>query len=151
MLHWALPAHHFGLYEEFEQLLKSQNLLDKYGSFFKAGSGGTFWPNTRVQRHAQKDAPGVAQGRRGRAKGPRKARPAALRKATDHVLAAQCNDPYWHGIFGGLYLPNLRYPIYKNLLEAERLLDGTGKGGRLSAETVDFDGDGMDEVLVESR
>ena len=151
MLHWALPAHHFALYEEFEQLLKSQNLLDKYGSFFKGG----FWRNF-LAKYPESNAMHKKMLRvshrveEAAAKGPRKARPGALRKAADHVLAAQCNDPYWHGIFGGLYLPNLRYPIYKNLLEAERLLDGTGKGGRLSAETVDFDGDGMDEVLVES-
>lgn len=151
MLHWALPAHHFSLYEEFEHLLKSQNLLDKYGSFFKGG----FWRNF-LAKYPESNAMHKKMLRVSRkveeasARTSRRVSPAALRKATDHVLAAQCNDPYWHGIFGGLYLPNLRYPIYRNLLEAERLLDGGVKGGRLSAETVDFDGDGVDEVLVES-
>ena len=31
----------------------------------------------------------------------------------------QCSCAYWHGIFGGLYLPHLREAIYKNLIEAE--------------------------------
>jgi alpha-amylase len=29
-----------------------------------------------------------------------------------HLLKAQCNDAYWHGVFGGLYLPHLRQAIY---------------------------------------
>src|SRR2546429_9697589 len=28
---------------------------------------------------------------------------------------AQCNDAYWHGGFGGLYLPHLRAAIWRNL------------------------------------
>ena len=28
---------------------------------------------------------------------------------------AQCNDAYWHGVFGGLYLPHLRDAIWRNL------------------------------------
>jgi len=31
-----------------------------------------------------------------------------LKKARDLLLRAQCNDAYWHGIFGGLYAPHLR-------------------------------------------
>lgn len=32
----------------------------------------------------------------------------------------QTNDVFWHGVFGGLYLPNLRDNAYKYLLELER-------------------------------
>ena len=32
---------------------------------------------------------------------------------------AQCNDAYWHGVFGGLYLPHLREAIWRNLADAE--------------------------------
>lgn len=31
----------------------------------------------------------------------------------------QTNDPLWHGVFGGLYLPNLRDNAYRYLIEAE--------------------------------
>jgi hypothetical protein len=37
-----------------------------------------------------------------------------------HLYRAQCNDPYWHGVFGGLYLPHLREAAYYHLLEAEK-------------------------------
>ena len=33
-------------------------------------------------------------------------------EAYDHILRAQSNDAYWHGVFGGLYLKHLRQAIY---------------------------------------
>ena len=29
-------------------------------------------------------------------------------EGTNHLYKAQSNDPYGHGVFGGLYLPHLR-------------------------------------------
>jgi len=59
--------------------------------------------------------------------------PPAARRA---IGRAQCNDAYWHGVFGGLYLPHLRAAIWRNLGEAERELR---KGESLAAEHLDFD------------
>ena len=36
-------------------------------------------------------------------------------RAYDHVLRAQSNDGYWHGVFGGLYLSHLRQSVYSKL------------------------------------
>jgi alpha-amylase len=60
---------------------------------------------------------------------------------------AQCNDAYWHGVFGGLYLPHLREAIWRQLALAEAELR-RGKG--LAYEVLDFDGDGHDELWVHS-
>lgn len=63
-----------------------------------------------------------------------------------HLYRAQCNDPYWHGVFGGLYLPHLREAAYHHLLEAEkRTADPEGWVAR------DFDGDGHDERAFRDR
>jgi hypothetical protein len=70
--------------------------------------------------------------------------PPAARRA---IGRAQCNDAYWHGVFGGLYLPHLRAAIWRNLAEAERELR---KGESLAAEQLDFDGDGSQEVWIHS-
>ncbi len=67
--------------------------------------------------------------------------------AWDHVLRAQCNDPYWHGVFGGLYLPHLRQAAYADLLAAERLL-GPAAGPAL--EVLDLDLDAAEEVILRS-
>lgn len=54
----------------------------------------------------------------------------------------QCSCAYWHGIFGGLYLPHLREAVYRNLIEAESYQFQTG------ARILDFDADGHDEILI---
>jgi alpha-amylase len=60
---------------------------------------------------------------------------------------AQCNDAYWHGVFGGLYLPHLREAIWSNLALAESELR---RGEALGVEVLDLDGDGHDEIWVHS-
>ena len=50
-------------------------------------------------------------------------------KALDHIWQAQCNCAYWHGVFGGLYLPHLRFGLYRNLIQAQAKLDGAVAGG----------------------
>lgn len=43
-------------------------------------------------------------------------------KAFDTALyKLQTNDPLWHGVFGGLYLPNLRDNAYRYLIECENI------------------------------
>ena len=76
---------------------------------------------------------------------------ALLAEAHAHLLAAQCNDPYWHGVFGGLYAPHLRSAILRHLIQAEFQLDGVeGRDASASPEivTTDFDLDGKDEILI---
>jgi len=47
--------------------------------------------------------------------------PEAEEARTD-LYKSQCNDPYWHGVFGGLYLPHLRGSAYRHLIAAEAKL-----------------------------
>ena len=67
--------------------------------------------------------------------------------ARRHIGRAQCNDAYWHGVFGGLYLPHLRRAVWSHLAAAEAELR---RGEALAAETLDFDGDGHNEIWVHS-
>ncbi|MGM0668932.1 MAG: alpha-amylase/4-alpha-glucanotransferase domain-containing protein [Gemmatimonadota bacterium] len=60
---------------------------------------------------------------------------------------AQCNDAYWHGVFGGLYLRHLRDRVWENLAEAEGRLR---EGESLAWEEVDLDLDGHQELWVHS-
>jgi 4-alpha-glucanotransferase len=61
---------------------------------------------------------------------------------------AQCNDAYWHGVFGGLYLRHLRDTVWRNLAEAEGLLRA---GEDLRWERCDLDLDGHDDLWVHSE
>ncbi|MGH9326697.1 MAG: alpha-amylase/4-alpha-glucanotransferase domain-containing protein [Terriglobia bacterium] len=82
---------------------------------------------------------------------PGAAESSLLVDAQDHLLAAQCNDAYWHGIFGGLYAPHLRGAVLRHLIQAESLIErASGAPGNARIEVTDFDVDGHDEVLVEA-
>jgi alpha-amylase/alpha-mannosidase (GH57 family) len=67
--------------------------------------------------------------------------------AAHHVARAQCNDAYWHGVFGGLYTPHLRAAVWRELATAESLLRA---GEALRVETLDFDYDGHAELWLHS-
>jgi hypothetical protein len=62
------------------------------------------------------------------------------------LYAAQANDAYWHGLFGGLYLPHLRRAVYAALLELERMFDEIDPRPR--NQCVDLDLDGVDELFL---
>ncbi|HEX5482368.1 MAG TPA: alpha-amylase/4-alpha-glucanotransferase domain-containing protein [Terriglobia bacterium] len=72
-----------------------------------------------------------------------------LAAAQSHLLAAQCNDAYWHGIFGGLYAPHLRSAVLGHLIEAETLLDSLDPQQAVRADRMDFDVDGRQEILID--
>ncbi|MDD5764966.1 MAG: DUF1926 domain-containing protein [Candidatus Marinimicrobia bacterium] len=75
---------------------------------------------------------------------------AMLNEAREHLWRGMCNCAYWHGIFGGLYLPHLRHAIYSELLKCENLLNRIEKKSGFTAESTDFDADGMEEILITS-
>jgi alpha-amylase len=88
----------------------------------------------------------LEQGRLGREKR------AKLARAREHVLRAQCNDAFWHGIFGGLYAPHLRTELWRDLVRAETLADEVafGQSSAVRIERADFDADGTEELVVSS-
>src|SRR5262249_32726508 len=69
------------------------------------------------------------------------------REARTRLWRSQCNCPYWHGIFGGLYLPHLRAALYRELIAAEVDL----APGEPHAERGDLDLDGYADGLLETR
>ena len=70
----------------------------------------------------------------------------------DHLWAGQCNCPYWHGVFGGIYLFHIRAANFRHLLEAEALADEKlhGAGKWIEWRALDFDCDASPELLIES-
>ena len=69
-------------------------------------------------------------------------------QARDLLLRAQCNDAYWHGVFGGLYAPHLRTELWRNLIRAEAAADRLTPGGQIGrVELLDYDADGKNELL----
>ena len=73
----------------------------------------------------------------------RQGRPSPARR---ELWRAMCNCSYWHGIFGGLYLPHIRRAVGTHLCRARRLLEETAGGARTTARAIDIDADGHDEI-----
>jgi alpha-amylase len=69
-------------------------------------------------------------------------------KALTHLYRGQCNCPYWHGVFGGMYLPHLRSAVYSELIKADKLADEARAGGRPAREERDFDFDTESEFKL---
>ena len=72
-------------------------------------------------------------------------------RAEDHLYQGQSNDCYWHGLFGGIYIPHMRMATLSHLIAAEDLADdaAAAEGARpFGAALVDTDLDAIDEVLV---
>ena len=67
------------------------------------------------------------------------ARKEVNKPAFDEALyKAQTNDALWHGVFGGLYLPNLRDNAYRYIIEAEHVR--YGRKNRLERDQNELDG-----------
>jgi len=69
----------------------------------------------------------------------------------DNIMKSQANDAYWHGLFGGLYLPNLRAEVYQNLIRANKMIDAVNhpeKDDFVEVEVKDYDVDGFDEIVI---
>jgi 4-alpha-glucanotransferase len=145
MMHWSLFKDTFKAYENFEHYLKEQNMYDDVGLFVRGG----FWRNFMIKypeiNVMHKKMLRVSE-KLARAKNI-----SGLDLANDALWAGQCNCPYWHGVFGGLYLSHLRYAIFSNLIKAEKILAEKDPQSMKTLEISDFDKDGRDEVLIETK
>jgi 4-alpha-glucanotransferase len=140
MNEWTLPAPAAHAYAD---LVEREKRGGSYG-VSKAFLRGGIWKNF-VSRYPEANW----MHKRMLALSERLARlPSARRTEEMHALlyAAQANDAYWHGLFGGLYLPHLRRAVYAALLELERVLDRLDP--RATSECLDLDLDGVDELFL---
>ena len=68
-----------------------------------------------------------------------KAKEEVNKKKFDLALhKSQANDSLWHGVFGGLYLPNLRDNVYRYIIQAENIR--YGKKMLLQSDMNELDG-----------
>lgn len=71
-------------------------------------------------------------------------------EARKELFKAQTSCAYWHGTFGGLYLPHLRSGVYSHLICAENMVEdmaGRGKKGAVIALERQI-GKGKSETLL---
>jgi hypothetical protein len=138
MEEWSLPPREGGSYRELWEHLRTEGREEQARLFLHGGT----WPGFLL-RYPESDLLYRRMLRiSSRLAGCGRDLPAA-RLA---LYRGQCNDAYWHGVFGGLYLPVLRDGVSRELSAAERELDRAL--GLPAPELADRDGDGEPEATV---
>lgn len=156
---WSLPPKAMLEYEDFLEQLKQDPQAGTKRLFIKGGFFRNFlskYPESNamhkrmlmVSAKVQK-AIALSDGRTGK----KKKLASEHGDMLDNLWAGQCNDAYWHGVFGGLYLPHLRDALYRHLILADEAADAiiADKDDYLLVEEADLDGDQRPEVMVSNR
>ncbi len=146
MTEWALPIASRGLFEEARKLVDSKPELANARQFLKGG----FWRNFKAKYEETNEmyAKTIYVSNKVEALPHDSQQYDHARKL---LYEGQCNCAFWHGVFGGLYLPHLRAAIYKKLIEAEAIADSFAPDRSLPhIEARDYDFDFNDEVLVQT-
>ena len=120
MIEWWLPRPAAEAYAEALGRLQQLEGGQRYLRFLNPGSWRNFLAKYSEANLLHKQMLAVSK----RFKELPSSTPAREKKAPYALLlAAQCNDAYWHGVFGGLYAPHLRHAAYSRLIEADAILD----------------------------
>jgi len=149
MLHWALPPTAFLEYETFTDWLKDCGKADRYGRFVRGGHWRGFLAKYEESNLMHKKMQRISDHLWDLEQAG-KIDPSKLLPIRERLYAAQCNCSYWHGVFGGLYLPHLRQGVYKHMVNAAYELRQLAGTTGVTFEETDYDLDGHAEILVES-
>jgi hypothetical protein len=140
MNEWTLPAPAAVVFAEVLEREKREGRFEQTKAFVRGGIWRNFfsrypesnWMHKRMLQLSQRLAAL-----------PESARTPEL---TAKLYRAQANDAYWHGLFGGLYLPHLRRAVWRNLIELEAAIDAAAP--RQPLTRADIDCDGADEIFI---
>ena len=124
MTEWALPPESLRAFRDGAERLGQLTDAGEIKRFFRAGG---YWRNFKARYPESDEMYARMLGRFAAACGGPGEIPSAdpdyLEVARQELYRGQCNCPYWHGSFGGLYLPHLRNAIYRGLIAAHNALD----------------------------
>jgi len=143
---WALPAAAGLALEEVRERLAALPDGEALGRLLRGG----FWRSFLVKYPEMADAYWRMLALSRRIHEALAGRPgdALLLEAREHLWRGQANDAYWHGVFGGTYLPHLRRAVRSALVAAEARLVAAGALPPDEVEAADLNGDGQVEVRV---
>ncbi len=140
MNEWTLPAPAANGYADLVARAKAEGRFEREKAFLRGGMWKNFLSRYPESNWMHKRM--LSLSVRVEQLPANKRKPAML----DALYRAQANDAYWHGLFGGLYLPHLRRAVYHAIVELEGLLDLAAP--RPAQARFDCDLDGRDEVFL---
>ena len=156
MVEWALPASRINQFEDSKHDLEHHGHWDQIKPFVRGG----YWRNFKVKYPETNEMYSRMQlvSRRLQEMVDDGAASDMIDQARLELYRGQCNCSYWHGAFGGVYLPHLRNAVYQRLIAADNLLDQyEGRGWQADQQSWaeissgDYNLDGRPEVKLASN
>ncbi|VAX41398.1 Alpha-amylase [hydrothermal vent metagenome] len=151
MTEWALPT---DLQKEHKHLVHHFEHDGQWGQLKQFMRGG-FWRNFRVKYSEANEMYTrmlqVSERLNHLVEGPEnKTHPELINEVRTELYRAQCNCSYWHGAFGGLYLPHLRNAVYHHLIAADNIIERIlgRKQSWCQIEADDFNLDARKEIRL---
>jgi 4-alpha-glucanotransferase len=148
MTEWALPVQRQLDYDELVHEMQPDERWPRVKQFVRGG----FWRNFKVKYPEANEmyARMMMVSRRLAEVEQHGVEGEHIDGARRALYRAQCNCPYWHGAFGGIYLPHLRNAVYNQMIAADNLLDqATGKTDPWIEATVsDYNFDARQEIRL---
>ncbi|SHL52433.1 alpha-amylase [Nitrosospira sp. Nsp11] len=142
MNEWTLPAGPANVYADLVQQAKAAGWYDGNKAFLRGGIWKNFFSRYPESNWMHKRMLGLSKRL---ASLPERQRSVAMKHK---LYESQANDAYWHGLFGGLYLPHLRRAVFKAIVELEAMLDAcTPRPARFLEDT---DLDGTEEMYLQT-
>jgi alpha-amylase/alpha-mannosidase (GH57 family) len=137
---WSLFSEDFTEFEELKEILIKNGMETYFEKFVK----GNIWHNFLIKypesNRIHKRVLDLSISSRPYKKN---------KNLLENLLKSQCNDVLWHGIFGGLYLPNLRDNAYRYIIKTEKELEKLPKTPKVQVKDYDFDG--YQEVKIKTE
>jgi hypothetical protein len=137
MNEWTLDAEHADRFADLVAQEKTHDRYERNKPFLRGGIWRNFLTRYAESNWMHKRMLELSQ--RLQALGAK-----ATPRMQELLHLAQANDAYWHGLFGGTYLPHLRRAVWNALVELELLLNAAAPR---EASRFDLDLDGHDELF----
>jgi alpha-amylase len=171
MTEWALPTSRLLEFTHLKHRLQHEGRWEEVAPFVRGGYWRNFkvkYPETNemyarmqmVSRRLHEMTTGSSNGapRAGPFSDQSPSDQSLLDRARTELYRGQCNCAYWHGAFGGAYLPHLRNAVYQRLIAADNLLDAAEGRGTAPADkqwveltSDDYNFDARPEVRLASN
>jgi alpha-amylase len=150
MMHWSLPVDAAKHYTELKHQLTNEYRMEQFKPFFRGGLWDNFLvkyeESNAIHKRMIYTSKRIAKAL-SKTKSSKKADAIKI-----ELYKGQCNCPYWHGLFGGLYLSNLRHAVYEGLINASKGADRLlhAKKNWIEVEKLDYLKKNRKEFAVET-
>ncbi len=142
MNEWTLPAQPANAYADLVQQAKRAGWYERDKAFLRGGIWKNFFSRYPESNWMHKRMLGLSARL---AAIPEQHRTPLMKQK---LYESQANDAYWHGLFGGLYLPHLRRAVYRAIVELEAMLDACLPRPERFLEDADLDG--TEEIFLQN-